>query len=110
MVRRDAHPRAAAITLGGADRDRGGEKATHGTRGSPPLALVTGGSPISHGVFYDVSYDRTLSDPTNVTCSGRGQDLREPTRATLWRIPMKRYLCSGATERCGRKVCPLPNP
>jgi predicted AlkP superfamily pyrophosphatase or phosphodiesterase len=23
------------------------------------LALVTGGSPISHGLFYDVSYDRT---------------------------------------------------
>jgi hypothetical protein len=34
------------------------------------LALVTGGSPISHGMFYDVSYDRTIFDPTNVTCSG----------------------------------------
>src|SRR3981189_1307396 len=34
------------------------------------LALVTGGSPVSHGVFYDVSYDRTIYDPTNVTCSG----------------------------------------
>src|ERR1700693_1164528 len=34
------------------------------------LALVTGGSPISHGLFYDVSYDRTLFDPTNPTCSG----------------------------------------
>ncbi len=34
------------------------------------LALVTGGSPISHGLFYDVSYDRTLFDPTNVTCKG----------------------------------------
>jgi predicted AlkP superfamily pyrophosphatase or phosphodiesterase len=34
------------------------------------LALVTGGSPISHGLFYDVSYDRTLFDPTNTTCSG----------------------------------------
>ena len=34
------------------------------------LALVTGGSPISHGLFYDVSYDRTLFDPTNVSCSG----------------------------------------
>src|ERR1700676_5534321 len=32
------------------------------------LALVTGGSPISHGLFYDLSYDRTLFDPTNVTC------------------------------------------
>ena len=34
------------------------------------LALVTGGSPLSHGVFYDVSYDRKIFDPTNKTCSG----------------------------------------
>jgi predicted AlkP superfamily pyrophosphatase or phosphodiesterase len=34
------------------------------------LALVTGGSPISHGLFYDVSYDRTYFDPSNTTCSG----------------------------------------
>ena len=34
------------------------------------LALVTGGSPLSHGLFYDVSYDRTIFDPTNITCSG----------------------------------------
>jgi hypothetical protein len=34
------------------------------------LALVTGGSPISHGLFYDVSYDRAIFDPTNTTCSG----------------------------------------
>jgi hypothetical protein len=35
------------------------------------LALVTGGSPVSHGLFYDVSYDRTIFDPTNPTCSGQ---------------------------------------
>lgn len=35
------------------------------------LALVTGGSPITHGLFYDVSYDRSLFDPTNTTCSGQ---------------------------------------
>jgi hypothetical protein len=34
------------------------------------LALVTGGSPVSHGLFYDVSFDRTLFDPTNTTCAG----------------------------------------
>ena len=34
------------------------------------LALVTGGSPITTGIFYDVSYDRTIFDPTNTTCSG----------------------------------------
>src|SRR5262249_53382702 len=34
------------------------------------LALITGGSPISPGLFYDVSYDREIFDPTNTTCSG----------------------------------------
>lgn len=34
------------------------------------LALVTGGSPVTHGIFYDVSYDREIFDPTNTTCSG----------------------------------------
>jgi predicted AlkP superfamily pyrophosphatase or phosphodiesterase len=33
------------------------------------LALVTGGSPVSHGLFYDVSYDRSIFDPTDTTCS-----------------------------------------
>src|SRR5229473_3278171 len=35
------------------------------------LALVTGGSPISHGMFYDVSYDRAIFDPANTTCAGQ---------------------------------------
>ena len=39
------------------------------------LALVTGGSPISHGLFYDVSYDRTIFDPTNPTCTGSGGNM-----------------------------------
>lgn len=34
------------------------------------LALVTGGSPLSGGLFYDVSYDRNIYDPTNTTCTG----------------------------------------
>ena len=34
------------------------------------LALVTGGSPITTGLFYDVSYDRTIFAPTNTTCAG----------------------------------------
>ena len=35
------------------------------------LAQLTGGSPISHGLFYDVSYDRNIYDPSNTTCSGQ---------------------------------------
>ena len=34
------------------------------------LALLTGGSPVSHGLFYDVSYNRSIFDPSNTTCSG----------------------------------------
>jgi hypothetical protein len=34
------------------------------------LALVTGGSPISHGLFYDVSYDRNIFAPGPAKCSG----------------------------------------
>ncbi len=34
------------------------------------LALVTGGSPVTGGLFYDVSYSRDIFDPTNTTCSG----------------------------------------
>src|ERR1700746_3647067 len=35
------------------------------------LALVTGGSPVSHGLFYDVSYNRGIFDPTNTSCPGQ---------------------------------------
>lgn len=35
------------------------------------LALITGGSPNSHGLFYDVSYNRSIFAPTNTTCSGQ---------------------------------------
>src|SRR5262249_27690015 len=31
------------------------------------LSLVTGGSPITTGIFYDVSYDRTIFAPSDTT-------------------------------------------
>jgi predicted AlkP superfamily pyrophosphatase or phosphodiesterase len=34
-------------------------------------ALVTGGSPKSAGLFYDVSYDRTLYSPSDTGCTGK---------------------------------------
>jgi Type I phosphodiesterase / nucleotide pyrophosphatase len=40
------------------------------------LALVTGGSPISGGVFYDVSYNRGIYDPSNTTCSGKAGNMQ----------------------------------
>jgi hypothetical protein len=39
------------------------------------LALLTGGSPVTTGLFYDVSYDRTIFDPTNTSCAGAGGNL-----------------------------------
>jgi hypothetical protein len=35
------------------------------------LALLTGGSPNSIWLFYDVSYNRSIFDPTNIACSGK---------------------------------------
>jgi len=35
------------------------------------LALVTGGSPLSHGLFYDVSFNRSIFDPANTACQGQ---------------------------------------
>jgi len=34
-------------------------------------ALVTGGSPKTAGLFYDVSYDRTLYAPSDTSCTGK---------------------------------------
>src|SRR5712675_3564282 len=39
------------------------------------LALITGGSPNSHGLFYDVSYDRTMFATDNVSCKGRAGNM-----------------------------------
>jgi Type I phosphodiesterase / nucleotide pyrophosphatase len=40
------------------------------------LALVTAGSPLSHGLFYDVSYNRGIYDPTNTTCKGQAGNMQ----------------------------------
>lgn len=56
------------------------------------LALVTGGSPISHGVFYDVSYDRTLFDPTNTSCSG------QPGNTVVFDESIDRYNSSNVSQ------------
>jgi hypothetical protein len=46
--------------------------ATPGLSDSFPglAALLTGGTPKTAGLFYDVSYDRTLFAPSDTTCSG----------------------------------------
>ncbi len=67
----ESHPHSALAELAGHGVTYSGARTPAHTDSFPGLlALVTGGSPVSHGVFYDVSYDRALFDPTNTTCSG----------------------------------------
>jgi hypothetical protein len=40
------------------------------------LALVTGSSPNTSGLFYDVSYNRSIFDPTNTSCQGQAGNLQ----------------------------------
>jgi hypothetical protein len=67
----EAHPNSALAELAGHGITYSNARTPANSDSFPGLlALVTGGSPISHGLFYDVSYDRTFFDPTNVTCKG----------------------------------------
>lgn len=63
-------PNLAVLTQSGVTYT---EARTPGLSDSFPglAALVTGGSPKSAGLFYDVSYDRTLFAPADTTCSGK---------------------------------------
>ena len=66
-----AHPNSAMATLSNHGVTFSNARTPANSDSFPGLlALVTGGSPISHGLFYDVSYDRTIFDPKNTTCSG----------------------------------------
>jgi hypothetical protein len=68
----DAHPNSALAELSRHGVTYSNARTPANSDSFPGLlALVTGGSPISHGLFYDVSYDRTIFDPTNVTCKGK---------------------------------------
>lgn len=67
-----AHPGSALATLAGHGITYSNARTPANSDSFPGLlALVTGGSPVSHGLFYDVSYDRSIFDPTNPTCQGQ---------------------------------------
>lgn len=67
----ESHPNSALAELAGHGLTYTNARTPANSDSFPGLlALVTGGSPITHGLFYDVSYDRTLFDPTNLTCAG----------------------------------------
>jgi len=66
-----SHPNSALAELAGHGIRYSGARTPANSDSFPGLlALVTGGSPITHGLFYDVSYDRTFFAPTNTTCAG----------------------------------------
>src|SRR5690349_19442562 len=66
-----SHPNSALAELSGHGITYSNARTPANSDSFPGLlALVTGGSPISHGLFYDVSYDRTFFDPTNTACAG----------------------------------------
>src|ERR1700674_4362429 len=67
----ESHPNSALAELSGHGITYSNARTPANSDSFPGLlALVTGGSPISHGLFYDVSYNRVIFDPTNTTCSG----------------------------------------
>ncbi len=67
-----AHPNSALATLASHGVTYSNARTPANSDSFPGLlALVTGGSPISHGLFYDVSYNRSIFDPTNTTCTGQ---------------------------------------
>jgi hypothetical protein len=67
-----AHPDSALATLASHGITYSNARTPSNSDSFPGLlALVTGGSPISHGLFYDVSYNRSIFDPTNTTCQGQ---------------------------------------
>jgi hypothetical protein len=68
----ESHPNSALAELSGHGISYSNARTPANTDSFPGLlALLTGGSPISHGMFYDVSYDRAIFDPANTTCAGQ---------------------------------------
>jgi predicted AlkP superfamily pyrophosphatase or phosphodiesterase len=67
-----AHPNSALAELTGHGVTYSNARTPVNSDSFPGLlALVTGGSPVSGGLFYDVSYNRSIFDPSNTTCSGQ---------------------------------------
>jgi hypothetical protein len=67
-----SHPNSALAELAGHGITYSNARTPSNSDSFPGLlALVTGGSPLSHGLFYDVSYNRSIFDPTNTTCQGQ---------------------------------------
>jgi Type I phosphodiesterase / nucleotide pyrophosphatase len=72
-----AHPNSALATLASHGVTYSNARTPANSDSFPGLlALVTGGSPVSGGLFYDVSYNRSIYDPTNTTCTGQAGNIQ----------------------------------
>src|SRR5580700_4117737 len=67
----ESHPNSALAELAGHGVTYSNARTPANSDSFPGLlALITCGSPITHGRFYDASYDRKGFDPTNTNCTG----------------------------------------
>jgi len=67
-----AHPNSALAELSGHGITFSNARTPANSDSFPGLlAQITGGSPVSHGLFYDVSYNRAIFDPSNTSCQGQ---------------------------------------
>ena len=72
-----AHPNSAMAELAGHGITYSNARTPANSDSFPGLlSLITGGSPISHGLFYDVSYNRNVYDPTNTACTGSAGNMQ----------------------------------
>lgn len=68
----ESHPNSALAELAGHGVTYSNARTPANSDSFPGLlALVTGGSPLSLGLFYDVSYNRSIFDPSNTSCQGQ---------------------------------------
>lgn len=71
-------------------------------------ALVTGGSPKTAGLFYDVSYDRTLYAPSDTTCAGQdGTSCLTRPPASMPKTAARSFISMAAAHSI-RKPFPTP--
>ncbi|ORY53870.1 alkaline phosphatase-like protein [Rhizoclosmatium globosum] len=72
-------------------------------------AQITGGSPATHGFYYDVSYSRSLYDPSDVNCTSPGVPIAYDESVDVDKTQLSGGCDSGVyTNGCGIDPTALP--
>ena len=106
-----AHPASALAGL-----VRRGARYTNTTSSRPSdsfpgtLAMTTGGSPASTGIYYDVTWDDKLSPPGDTTCSKRGAVAAFDGQANLDDTMVDAVLDPAKLPRDPQRGCALVYP